>query len=99
MARLKASTTAATAAHMEVEPMEEGLASDFHLELLIYVICFGEPSTVGTLSGQWYVEDLIGFLFGKQAMGFRAVVVARLAARPWGSCWGAPLENVAAWRF
>ena len=81
MARLKASAAAATAAHMDVEPTHNRLAGDFHLELLIHVIFFGQPSAVGTLFRQRHIDDLVGFLFGKRAMGLGAVVAARLAAR------------------
>ena len=81
MPPLKASAAAATAPHMKVEPTDKGLTGDFHLELLLHVIFFGQAAAVGTFSGLRHVDDLVRLLFGKRAMGLGAVGVARLAAR------------------
>jgi hypothetical protein len=43
---------------MKVEPTDKGLTGDFHLELLLHVIFFGQAAAVGTFSGQRHVDDL-----------------------------------------
>ena len=88
MPRLEVPAAAATAAHVNVEPTDEGLTGDFHLELLSDVIFFCQPPAVGTFSGQRHVDDLVGLLFGERAMGLGSVVVTRLAARRFRICLG-----------
>jgi hypothetical protein len=81
MSRLKAPAATATSAYMDVEPTHNGPAGNLDLELLINMVFVGLSATVGALLGQRHVDNLVGPLFGKRAMGLGAVVVARLAAR------------------
>jgi len=73
---------------MDVESTHNGLARNLDLELLIELVFFGLSAALGALLGQRYVDDLVGLLFGKRAMGLRAVIVARLAARLFGILFG-----------
>jgi len=81
VSRLDASATAATSAHMDIEPTHNGLAGDLDLELLIDMVFVGLSATLGASLGQWHVNNLVRFLFGNWTVGLGAVVVARLAAR------------------
>jgi hypothetical protein len=77
---LKAPAAAPTTPHMDIKSTDDGPAGDLHLELVIYVILVGIPASVGASFGQGHVDDLVGLLFGKRAMGLGAVVLARFAA-------------------
>ena len=78
---LKASAAMATSPQMDIESTHQRLARDLDLELPIDVLFLNRSTAVGTLFGQRHIDDLVGFLFRKWAVGFGAIAVARLAAR------------------
>jgi hypothetical protein len=76
---------------MDIESTYQGLARDLDLELLIDMVFVGQPATLGTLLGQWHIDDLVGRVFGQRAMGLGAIVVSRLTARRFRVLLGRPL--------
>src|SRR5262249_38278939 len=92
MATLDPSVALTPLADVEVELPVDGLAGDFHLELLGDVGLVEQATAVGAGTGQGGLVDLVDLLgAGAWAVGLGAVVLAGLAARRLGLAGGRSL--------
>ena len=80
MPRLNASATLLALPDVNVETPNDGLTGNLHLVLLIDVILLHMPTTFVALLWQRNVNDFVGFLLGRRAVGFRPVLLAAFAA-------------------